>query len=372
MRSQTLDILCCPLCRGGLDITHRRAVSPEGRLRDGVLACRLCKTRYPVLSWVPRLITPEAFTASEHAMLNACGKDRADSPSVIEEERLSPAEIENRIRRQVLDKVAYKGGSEKLRVRAEMDVEYRISHTEEKGKFVRTADHYLAEPPKTILDLGGGQGGTLSAFRERYKPETAILLDIDPEWMEVAWLRDPDTEVIRGDANQMPFKDGSIDLLVSTATLEHLPRWRTSLEEMARVSRQGLLCYGPNGLFPYDFGHLDTPFVTWLPNGPASWVALLWHRLRRTGRTFDSMKNELEETFYIPRPTVARLLRRQGLNVKNAFSEFLKHSVEEGYHPRAGRLKRLLYRNPWMRRCFCGTLSFACMEPNVYLFYRRP
>jgi ubiquinone/menaquinone biosynthesis C-methylase UbiE len=318
---------------------------------------------------VPRLIDPGQFTQSEREMLNA--GEAAPAPAVVEEERLSPEEIEGRIRRLVLDKVAYKGKSEKLRARAEMDVEYRVAHTAEKGKFVKTAEHYLSSPPGTVLDLGGGQGGTLSAFREHFKPETAVLLDIDPEWMEVAWLRDPDTEVIRGDANQMPFKDGAIDFMVSTATLEHLPQWRSSLEEIARVSRQGLLCYGPNGLFPYDFGHVDTPFVTWLPNGPAAIITLIWHRLRRTGRTFESMKRELAETYYIPRPTVSRLLRRSGLNVKNAFSEFLKHSVQEGYHPRAGRLKRMLYRYPWLRRAFSGLLAFIGMEPNVYLFYRR-
>jgi SAM-dependent methyltransferase len=260
----------------------------------------------------------------------------------------------------------------KLRERAEADVEYRVHHSEDKEKFVLTAAPFLAEPPQTIMDLGGGQGGTLTSFRRRYQPRTPLLVDLDPEMVEIARLRDPDTEVVRGDALRLPLPDGGIDFLVSTATLEHIPDWRKTLDEMARVACCGLISYGPNAIFPYDFGHLDAPLVTWLPDGPGAHAAHCWHRLRRTGRTMESIRNELNQTFYIPRTAVVRQLKSQGLEVDNVFAEFLRHSVRESYHMRAGGLKRLLARQSWLRELFARFFLVLGAEPNVYLFFRRP
>ncbi|MCK4413452.1 MAG: methyltransferase domain-containing protein [Candidatus Eisenbacteria sp.] len=370
MRPETLSLLRCPACHGNLDVARRHALGRTGRLCAGILACRACDRRYPVIDWIPRLLPHESLTPAERAELAA--SPERDEPQTVSEEQLAPDELRRLLETRVRSKLLHPGMPPKLRARAERDVAYRVEHTGEKGKFVRTAEPYLTQRPERILDLGGGQGGTLTAFRQRYRPTTAMLLDLDPDWVEIARWRDPETEVIRADATRAPLADGAIDLLVSTATLEHLPDWRGALAEIVRISREGLLSYGPNGRFPYDFGHLDAPFVTWLRPHAAAHVAHLCHRLRRTGRTLTSIEQELAVTFYIPRSAVVRELRRRGVEVVNVFEEFLGHAVAESYHPRAGGLKRTLARFPWLRTLFAKGLLIAGAEPNVYLYYRRP
>jgi len=375
VKLETLPYFRCVGCAAPLEVGARRAVSPEGRLRDGLLGCRGCGARYPVIAWVPRLLPEGELTDDERAALGALGASgegggRRD-PEIVPEERWSEEELRRQMEGRVRAKIALPEAPEKLRQRAEQDVAYRVYHTEDKGKFVRTARTFLTREPRRILDVGGGQGGGLTAFRREFRPELSLLLDLDPEWVELAWLRDPDTEVIRADATRMPLVDGAFDLMFSTATLEHIPDWRAAVREVVRVCAEGLLCYNPNAGFPYDAGHLDAPFVTWLPRGPAAGVALAWHRLRRTGRSYSSIRSELEVTHYIHRARVVRQFRRCDAEVENALREFLRQTVQEAYHLRGGRLLGFLRNHPGWRDFAANLFIWTGTEPNAYLYYRR-
>lgn len=412
MRLTTLDILRCPECGGPLEVAARRAVSSAGRLREGLLGCR-CGTTYPVIGWVPRMFADSGLTPAERSikeeLSRGAGRTAATWPGrsggsaapgttavssedsggaigptssgsngdpapldVVDEQWLGGGDYRARIESMVRSKILYRELPPKLLARAERDIEYRIEHTDRKDKFVKTAESFLTTPPRSILDLGGGQGGALTAFRKEFGADRSVLLDIDDEWVELAWLRDPETEVVRGDATRMPFREGSFDLLFTQATLEHIADWKTAVAEMCRVSEEGLLCYNPNGRFPYDMGHLDAPFVTWLPKGPAAHVARAYHLLRRTGRSMESIRGELAVTHYRPRAAVVRELRRLGCTVENAFGEFLRHSAEDPYHLYGGRLMRTFRAQPWTRAAFVQALLLTGAEPNVYLYYRGP
>jgi uncharacterized protein YbaR (Trm112 family) len=366
VRPSLLQILRCPACHGALEVLERRAQSPAGRLRDGLLGCRRCAARYPVLRWVPRLLPAGELTEEERGAALASQRPVAAQPVEEPHDReAARCEIERLTRAKIL----YADLPPRLRARAEQNLEYLLHHTEEKGKFVRTVAPHARGNPRVIADLGGGQGGTLKSFREHYRPAISLLVDLDPVWVEVAALREPENEVVRADAIRLPLADRSIDLLVTTAALEHIPDWRRAVGEMARAARQTLLCYGPNGGFPFDFGHLDAPLVTWLPPRAGVGVARLFHGLRRTGRTAESIRRERAVTFYIPRSAVVRELRRRGMIVTNVFDEFLRESVQEDYHLRAAGLKRFLARHDRLRALFAGSLRRLGMEPNVYLFF---
>jgi uncharacterized protein YbaR (Trm112 family) len=371
VRPSLLEILRCPLCHERLEVLERRAQTDAGRLRDGLLGCRACGARYPVLRWIPRLLPAAELTAGEREA--AIVTDRPAATRIVEEPHDREA-AEREITRLTREKILYTELPPRLRERAERNLDYLLHHTEEKRKFVDTARPHARGTLRVIADLGGGQGGTLKSFREEYRPEISLLVDIDPGWVEVAVLREPENEVVRADGTRLPLADQAIDLLVTTAALEHIADWRGALREMARTSRQTLLCYGPNGSFPYDFGHLDAPLVTWLPPGAGARVARLYHALRRTGRTLESIRQERAVTFYIPRRAAVRELRRQGMQVTNVFGEFLRHTVRESYHLRAAGLKRLLARHGRLRGLFARSLCLLGMEPNVYLFFsaRRP
>jgi SAM-dependent methyltransferase/uncharacterized protein YbaR (Trm112 family) len=366
MRPGALALLRCPVCRGRLEAAAVHARAASGDLRDGVLACAACGERYPVLGWIARLVPSRMLLPEERAVLErvaSAGPEIVPAAEADEEENRRA--IEEMSRRKILPADLARG----LEAHARRDFEYRARHTGEKMKFVRTAAPLLSGPPRAILDVGGGQGGTLSAFRAAYGPEHAFLVDLDAEWLEIARLRDPATEVVRGDATRLPFADGGIEFLITTATLEHIPDWRSALQEFVRVAREGLVCYGPNGRFPYDFGHVGAPFVTWLPKPAAARVGAAWHALLRTGRSGETVRHQLETVFYVPRARAARELERSGARVRNVFREFLEESVRDEYHVHGGGLWRVL-RRPWLRGLFGRVLIALGMEPNVYLFFR--
>ena len=371
MKPETLSVLICPVCRDPLQVTVVKAITRNDRLRDGILQCVGCRLSFPVLNWVPRLLLYHALTVDEHRALEAMNLQSNTAPCIVEEERLDIAELQQRLKEKIRAKLNPSDLPDKLRERQEQDVDYRFQHTEEKGKFIRTAQAYLDYTPSRILDVGGSQGGALTAFDKHFKPQMAVLLDIDPDWVEVARLREPDTDVIRADATRMPLADGCMDFVFSSATLEHIEDWKSAVHEMVRVGNQGLLCYNPNAGFPYDFGHLDTPLVTWLPRSIALKVAYFFHRLRGTGRTLDSICVELAGTFYIHRKDVVQELTRCGVEVDNAFGEFIKQTVQESYHIRGGRILSFFQHHPNLLAVFTKVLVLMGAEPNVYLFYRR-
>jgi hypothetical protein len=291
-------------------------------------------------------------------------------PRMVEENRFDSVGLQEHLHKMIRTKLNPSGLPTKLRERQEQDLIYRLRYTGGEGKFIRTAQAYLDGTPTRILEIGGGQGGALTGFRKHFKPEMAILSDIDPDWVEVAWLRDPDTDVIRADATRMPLTDGCMDFVFSSATLEHIEHWERAVGDMLRIGRQGLLCYNPNAGFPYDFGHLDAPLVTWLSKNNAAKAALFFHRLRGTGRTLDSLRNQLAVTFYIHRRAVVRELEAGGAEVTNAFVEFMKQTVQENYHMRGGRILTFLKQHPRLLEVLTKALVLTGTEPNVYLFYR--
>jgi SAM-dependent methyltransferase/uncharacterized protein YbaR (Trm112 family) len=372
MKIETLELLQCPGCTGQLEVAQRLEHSAAGAIKRGVLGCASCAARYPILDWIPRILPPSQLTPPEVETVSAAAARSPADPQVVKEERLSPEEFRSVVEARVRAREPQDFSSDKMRDRFERDVAYLVEHTEEKGKFVRTAATYLGRHPRRIVEIGGGQGGTLSAFREHYRPGTALAVDLDPTWVELARLRDPDTEIVRGDATRLPLRDGCMDFLCSVAMLEHVPDWRSAVSEMLRVSGEGLLSYNPNAGFPYDAGHLDAPLVTWLPKNLAAEVAYASHRLRGTGRSRESIRAELAVTYYRHRLTVARELRSHHVQVINAFGEFLRQTIQDDYHLRAGRALRLLRRYPWIREAIAFALVSTGTEPNVYLYYRVP
>ncbi len=67
----------------------------------------------------------------------------------------------------------------------------------------------------------------------------ATGIDPTPELLEYARKKDQTGVYLEGSAEQLPFGDGSFDLVVSYLTLIDIPDYRTAIQEMARVLRPG-------------------------------------------------------------------------------------------------------------------------------------
>jgi uncharacterized protein YbaR (Trm112 family) len=57
MKRALLDILCCPVCKGDLEL--RTADEKAGEIREGSLFCGRCRVDYPITDGIPDLIPRE-------------------------------------------------------------------------------------------------------------------------------------------------------------------------------------------------------------------------------------------------------------------------------------------------------------------------
>jgi len=106
------------------------------------------------------------------------------------------------------------------------------------------------EPASRIIEIGCGGGAFLSFMEAR--GHTAVGVDILEEAVRLATLTAPSSTVIRCDAGDLPFADGSFDRLVSHHLVEHLEDLAGALGEWRRVLRPGAvfaICT-PNRLYP--------------------------------------------------------------------------------------------------------------------------
>jgi 2-polyprenyl-3-methyl-5-hydroxy-6-metoxy-1,4-benzoquinol methylase len=100
---------------------------------------------------------------------------------------------------------------------------------------------------KQILDVACGTGvGTHYLFTAGARG--CYGLDISKGAVEYARCVYPDCEFFQGDATQIPLPDGSIDVVVSFETIEHVGNQERFLQECCRVLRPGgsFICSTPN------------------------------------------------------------------------------------------------------------------------------
>jgi uncharacterized protein YbaR (Trm112 family) len=57
MDKKLMDILCCPVCKGDLELTITSETGTE--VMTGTLECGKCKFSYPIDNGIPNLLPPE-------------------------------------------------------------------------------------------------------------------------------------------------------------------------------------------------------------------------------------------------------------------------------------------------------------------------
>lgn len=56
MKKDLMDILCCPVCKGDLQLKVKR--EEGGEIIEGSLYCPKCEETYPIEDGIPNLLPP--------------------------------------------------------------------------------------------------------------------------------------------------------------------------------------------------------------------------------------------------------------------------------------------------------------------------
>jgi ubiquinone/menaquinone biosynthesis C-methylase UbiE len=176
-----------------------------------------------------------------------------------------------------------------------------------------------------VLEVGCGRGG-FANWLARQKPGFEITaLDFSSSAIEIAKeaaaVQNSKVTFVVGDAEALPFADGSFDLVISCECMEHVPHPPKMAQELARVLK-------PGGRFclttpSYLNGMLIGWLHSWLTRRPLDTGAgvqprenfyFFWNvrgYLRRAGLKIERMESCNYQWLLLPRVAPARLCTMQ-------------------------------------------------------------
>jgi len=109
----------------------------------------------------------------------------------------------------------------------------------------------LARPllPKTVLDAGCGEGFTLNKLMSNQIGQITEGVEYTKEAIALGKKLFPNANIKQGSIYDLPYKDGSFDLVVCTEVLEHLENPQKALLEITRLSKKYIILSVPNEPF---------------------------------------------------------------------------------------------------------------------------
>lgn len=112
------------------------------------------------------------------------------------------------------------------------------------SRLVSLVKNHVGAVPSAVLDVGCGTGQLLSSLHEQFPQSQLYGLDLAYNMTRCAAERlGSGTLFVNADAEQLPFRSGSFDLLVSTSTLQWLDNLEVFFQQARRVTHaDGLLC----------------------------------------------------------------------------------------------------------------------------------
>jgi len=216
MKRTTLDLLACPICRGGLTLNDG-AADP---IRTGSLRCIHCARDYPIADGIPHFIEPQELTG-----LNRRFSHLYDWFSLIY---------------RLFSKVAFAfiGMNEEA---ARREITNRLDPRGSPGSGTGRGGR--------VLEVSIGPGVNLPYLMNRPDVGEVFGLDISPGQLRGCqrYVRRKvwDVDLFLGNGEQLPFRDGSFDGVFHVGGINFFDNKKAAIEEMIRVARPGariLIC----------------------------------------------------------------------------------------------------------------------------------
>ena len=118
--------------------------------------------------------------------------------------------------------------------------QHQGSHTRAYFKrLLAVLESVITQPNPHILEIGAGSAGAIARFVHNRSDARAVAMELSP-----ASLRDsraaghPQLSSVAGNALQLPFRDGTFDVVMAFEVVEHLPDVSAAFAECLRVVRR--------------------------------------------------------------------------------------------------------------------------------------
>ncbi|WLQ15453.1 class I SAM-dependent methyltransferase [Hahella aquimaris] len=176
---------------------------------------------------------------------------------------------------------------------------------------------------KNILEVGSSIGMNCVALAEEYPEAKVTGIEPEREAVKVAEALSEDVprcRFVQGVGESLPFEDGEFDLILCSTVIEHVGDVEKVVNEMSRVlSKNGVIYIeAPNYIWPYE-PHLQ---IWTIPKLGKKWMALT--ALLQGKRRQIPFLGHLQ---LVTPHQIKRLLLKNGLYVRNIFSEKVERSL---------------------------------------------
>ena len=205
MKSDSLNLICCPGCKGDLALKKNKG---EKEIEEGTLSCRTCNSVFPVKEGLPIFIKSEEisfFNKNLEKFYNRLAPLYSISIKILAGIFMGG---EKELRQQLLDRLEIKSGCNVLETSV---------GTGDNLPFLK--DFLLKEKVEFFgLDLSHGQ---LKKCKKNLK-----------KWKLPA-------ELFLGNAENLPFKDEYFDVVFHIGGINFFNDRKKAIEEMIRVAKPG-------------------------------------------------------------------------------------------------------------------------------------